>query len=482
MKKHWVILMQLGVCLTILLGVLTILYTNEKAFRKFAMDDVENISKLSSSIIYAEINNSMTKPIFVGQTMANDLFLKNWLLEEPEKGADEAGSELIRRYLASYSERYGYDSVSVISAQSNIYYYQDGINKRVSTQDEHDVWYYDFVQGDHSYKLNVDVDEAGNNELTVFVDSKVIGNDGAVMGVVGVGIRMRHLQKLLQKYEADYDLKILLIDSNGLVQVDSVDENIETHNFFDSEQMAELKNRVLSNKTALELVWYPQGETSTCMTTQYIEDLDWYIVVEKNTEPIQAMLNRQINQDLLLIALVIVVVLVIISYTISVYNRMLLKLASVDDVTTLPNGRMFQEIYKRNMKRPACRTGVLFIFDIDFFKNLNDEYGHLFGNEILYEVAEAVRNVLGSRGLVARWGGDEFVGVIYGSDEDMVKILDQLMEAVCKVHSPTVNVSISMGVTNLSASGGFDARLHEADLALYSSKRNGKKQITYYQH
>lgn len=477
MKKYSIFIVKLAVGLTILLGVLIILFTNEKSFEKIVTDDIENISKLSSSIIYAEIDNSLTKPIFVGQTIANDLFLKNWLAEESAGGASAANTDLLQKYLHDYNTKYSYDSVSVISQNSSIYYHQHGINKKVNPHNAHDVWYYDFIESNDSYKLNVDTDEVNSNELTIFVDSKILADDGSLMGVAGVGIKMSNLQALLRKYETEYDLKAFLINGEGLIQIDSIDENIETANFFDTPEMSTLKDQILNNKTSMGIFWYPENGSDHCLITKYVDNLDWYIIIEKNTKYMKQVLISQINQDLLPIAIIITIVLLIISYIIDSYNRILLKTASIDEVTNLPNAKMFQEIFQQNTKRPACRYGVVFMFDIDNFKTINDNCGHLFGNTVLYRISEIIKETIANKGIIARWGGDEFVGVIYGSQSETQDILYKAVDKIARM-TDSESITISVGLTPITADGDLETMIRKADTAMYRSKENGRNRVT----
>lgn len=230
MKRITLVTINVIVCLVIFSGFLMISSLNKRSFNGIVENDIENISKLSSSTIYSQIDNSLTKPIFVGQTMANDLFLKNWLCDEPT-GEDTQKSELIQQYLAKYQKKYEYDSVFLVSARSNIYYHYEGINKVVSKEDKHDVWYYDFIESNENYKLDVDFDEVNSNTLTVFVNCRVENTDGSLLGVVGVGIKMNNLQSLLKSYESEYNLKANLINEDGVVQVDSDEKNIELQIF-----------------------------------------------------------------------------------------------------------------------------------------------------------------------------------------------------------------------------------------------------------
>ncbi|MEG1269183.1 MAG: sensor domain-containing diguanylate cyclase [Oscillospiraceae bacterium] len=481
MKKHSLIFMKCAVGLTILFGVLLILFTNEKSLKSIVSDDIENISKLSASTIYSEIDNSLTKPIYVAQTMANDSFLKSWLTDESSVGADAERSSEIQRYLMDYSIKYGYDSVFLVSEKSGTYYYKDGINKVISPENKHDVWYYDFINSGKSYDLDVDSDEANNNILTVFVNCRISDPNGELMGVVGVGIKMSNLQQLFAKYESEYNLKAFLMNKDGLVQIDSVVENIETANFFDNPEALLLKEKILNNKTSMEIFWYTEQGADHCLITYYVNNLDWYIVIEKDTSVAQQLLIDQIHRDLLLIGIIVALVLVFISMMIGTYNRMLLKTASIDDVTNLPNSKMFQTMYERNAKRPACHHGMVFMFDIDYFKDINDSYGHLFGNTILYRVSEAVQNAIGNRGIVSRWSVDEFAGVIYGTHDEVIETFNQMLTAVNMIHEGELTrVSISLGASTNLLAGNLDTALKEADAAMYISKETGKNQITVY--
>ena len=114
----------------ILIGFFIISFANYYTYSKVIKDDIENISKLTSSNIYAEINSELTKPIFVSLTMANDAFLKSWLREESIHEDDPAYIEKLRRYLSDLQKKYNYHSVFLVSPTTNSYYHFEGIHKK----------------------------------------------------------------------------------------------------------------------------------------------------------------------------------------------------------------------------------------------------------------------------------------------------------------------------------------------------------------
>jgi diguanylate cyclase (GGDEF)-like protein len=171
-------------------------------------------------------------------------------------------------------------------------------------------------------------------------------------------------------------------------------------------------------------------------------------------------------------------------------NATLQGLSFQDGLTGIANRRKFDEMLEREFANCA-RFGVplsLVLMDIDFFKALNDRYGHQFGDECLVGVARALTSVVTrSTDLVARYGGEEFAVVLPGCGvEATMVIAERMREAVLdlKIASgdPAVHawLSVSMG----TASALPDARVDRfslvaaADAALYESKQNGRNRVT----
>lgn len=86
----------------IIFGFIAIIFINYNNYSKIIKDDIKNISKLTSTNIYSDINNELTKPIFVSLTMANDSFLKDWLLEETSMINDEKHLVKLQNYLKGF--------------------------------------------------------------------------------------------------------------------------------------------------------------------------------------------------------------------------------------------------------------------------------------------------------------------------------------------------------------------------------------------
>jgi diguanylate cyclase (GGDEF)-like protein len=160
-----------------------------------------------------------------------------------------------------------------------------------------------------------------------------------------------------------------------------------------------------------------------------------------------------------------------------------------DELTGLYNFRHFKEILPREIVRCQSRQSELSlaILDIDNFKQVNDKYGHLVGDDVLIKSAEIVRKTVGARGLVFRYGGEELAILFPDVDKKSAfDIVDEARKNVAEFlfdsiqHKP-FHVTFSAGVASCPQDGMTPKILIQmADEAGYFSKGNGKNQVSLY--
>ncbi|KJR98547.1 MAG: hypothetical protein VR65_20345 [Desulfobulbaceae bacterium BRH_c16a] len=169
-------------------------------------------------------------------------------------------------------------------------------------------------------------------------------------------------------------------------------------------------------------------------------------------------------------------------------NSRLEQLAFRDGLTNLYNHRYFQEILKNELSRarryhhPLC----LIMFDIDFFKNVNDTFGHPAGDQVLINLANAVSAAIRPSDIVARYGGEEFVVILPETNQTGMKVFaERLRRCVAAITTVFQNNQIKVTIS----SGGVlfspeDDRITAqqlidiADRGLYMSKKNGRNRVT----
>jgi len=123
-------------------------------------------------------------------------------------------------------------------------------------------------------------------------------------------------------------------------------------------------------------------------------------------------------------------------------------------------------------------TYWLGILDIDFFKNINDTYGHLYGDDVLILVAQLIEKTVRSFDLVFRYGGEEFVVLLKSSSQEIAeKAFERIRKKVENYHFAKIEkLSISIGFTQVSHQSGTSEIIGNADQALYFAKENGRNQ------
>jgi diguanylate cyclase (GGDEF)-like protein len=164
----------------------------------------------------------------------------------------------------------------------------------------------------------------------------------------------------------------------------------------------------------------------------------------------------------------------------SYQNQKIQLLAETDKLTGLFNREKFDQ-YLINLMSSNDRSKTslsLLLLDVDHFKKINDSKGHLEGDKILKGLAEVLRNRMRPNDLLARWGGEEFVVVLPDTQVDNAKDFAERLRAHVEQNTIVgVNVSVSIGVTQLTAHDNIDALLFRADQALYKAKNKGRNRV-----
>ena len=162
------------------------------------------------------------------------------------------------------------------------------------------------------------------------------------------------------------------------------------------------------------------------------------------------------------------------------------KLALIDPLTGAFNRRTFLELAEKEIARTRRAKGSLSLvmLDLDLFKQMNDRNGHLAGDEVLKGVVAVVLTCLRKEDLLVRFGGEEFCMMLPSVAIDRAAVMaERIREAVEKArfsfNGRSLSVTISIGVTTLSADGNedVDALVSRADDALYAAKKSGRNRV-----
>lgn len=454
-----------------------ITYTASKAsIRHNIIDDA---LPLISNNIYSDIQKDLITPINVSSLMANDTFLKDWVLNG-EKNTGE-----VIKYLREIKDKYGFFTTFLISERTRIYYSFKGVHKRISTKNAHDVWYFNFKKLNVDYDLDVDTDEVSQGTLTIFINHRLNDYQGNLLGVTGVGLSMERVGALLASYQDKYQKNIFLVDGNGLVQVHRDKKLIHKVNLSQMEGLGRFAKEILGSKTKSTVHEYDLGGKHIIVISRFIPEFGWYLMVEQVENAVLQEIKANFIRNLIIGLVATLIVIAIVILMVNYFQGRLERLATTDELTQAHNRRHFLELGAREFARAQRSEAplALLMVDADHFKKINDRYGHLTGDKVLENLARTMGGQLRSYDLFGRWGGEEFAILLpHTSFAEAQKAAARILRAVDAMEAPdgtktcTVTVSIGVAVTGGDISS-LEELVKKADNALYQAKSLGRNQV-----
>jgi diguanylate cyclase (GGDEF)-like protein len=160
------------------------------------------------------------------------------------------------------------------------------------------------------------------------------------------------------------------------------------------------------------------------------------------------------------------------------------KLAASDPLTGALSRRAILPLIERSLRR-SIRTGVpasVAMIDLDWFKSINDRFGHLAGDQVLRRVVERIRDCSRETDVIGRYGGEEFILLLPGADPHAgARLVERVRGAISTAEwsdiGPDLEVSVSCGIASIRPTDTLDDLLARADQALYEAKRGGRNQL-----
>lgn len=422
---------------------------------------------LTSDNVYSEVQNDLLKPIFISSLMASDTFLRDWVLDE------EKDVKKIKKYLNEIKAQYGVFSSFFVSENTQNYYYADGILKKVSPDEKRDAWYYRVKDMFDDYEINVDIDMANNDYLTIFINYKVFDYNKNYIGVTGVGLQVDKVNKVIANYQRRYNSRIHFIDKNGNIKLSGTKEiNTPYHSDISKYEKSDI------NSYNINTFSYKENGENILVNIRYIPEFNWYLVVEQSDkDDTKALLNTFMFNSIITFLISAGIILITSTHW-QKLQQQLVEAASTDKLTGACNRQAFDiEINKLMRKSQKTKSGFSFmIFDIDNFKYVNDSFGHLAGDEVIKTIAELLFSHINDKFSIFRWGGDEFVILFKTSSlNESYRIAEELRINISKNEKLSkMKVSISSGITDYKLGESIDSLLKRADELMYEAKEKGK--------
>lgn len=164
-------------------------------------------------------------------------------------------------------------------------------------------------------------------------------------------------------------------------------------------------------------------------------------------------------------------------------NKELKRASSIDKLTQINNRLKLDEVLEYNFSiSTRYKTGLsILILDIDYFKEVNDQFGHLVGDVVLTELAGILKSCVRESDTVGRWGGEEFLVILpHTRLEDAEKVAEKIRAAVEKMDFQKAgHITCSIGAASFCEGDDSEKLLSRADMALYHAKSCGRNQVGY---
>ncbi len=452
-------------------------WSSYQVARHSLFDEISESSlPLTSDNVYSEIQRDLLNPIFISSLMAHDTFVKDWVL------SNETDPQAMIRYLREIDRRFNTVVSFFVSNNTRRYYDPEKVTHTLSEQSPDDQWFFDIknAQDNEPYDIEIGVDPENRTRMDIFINYKVLDYNGQFLGVTGVGLPVQRVTQLIETYEQRYNRTIYLIDENGDVMLHSKNFH-RALNIHQQPGLQPLATQILTSPGGN--YQYALNNENIFLNTRIIPEFGWKLMVEQNSTPHDRQLWSTLLKNTGISITVSVAMLLLIWLTIGAYQRRLELMATTDKLTGLMNRQAFEYVFRtlRIKQSTQHRTFSIILIDLDYFKKINDQYGHHVGDRVLVRTARLIQRAIRKTDSACRWGGEEFVLLLADCSRSQAhfiaeKIRRAIRFALVSHQHQVINLTISCGIAESHPGESIDHLVQRADNALYQAKRQGRDQ------
>jgi len=452
------------------------------ASRSAIRDGIVNTElPLTSDTVYSEIQKDLIRPVLIASMMAQDTFLRDWVL------AGEQDPQRVTRFLGEVMGKQDTFTSFFVSDRSLTYYQAKGVLKHVEAGTWRDAWYFRLRALKAPYEINVDLDMANHDSLTVFINYKVLDYQQRFIGATGVGLSVDAVVKLIDTYQRRYQRSVFFTDAKGKVLLSGSDGGphglLAGQPLRDNPGLDELLEQGPVPAEGSHEYKDSEGH-SHFLNVRHLPELDWYLLVDKRETGALDRVRHSLYLNLAICAMITLVVLSLLHAMLRRHQASIEALATLDSLTGLPNRRSFDLLAAQALQEAQrdCAPLVALLIDLDHFKALNDTHGHLAGDEVLRQFANVLQGSLRQSDILCRWGGEEFIVLLRETEGRQAldvaeKIRRRTEQLTFSYDEQPLRLTTSIGLSGLQPGDTLHALLTRADRALYRAKQAGRNRV-----
>ena len=297
---------------------------------------------LTSDNIYSEIQRDLLSPVLISSVMSSDIFLRKWVL------AGEKNPEEMIQYLKGIKDNHKVFTSFFVSDKTHIYYQTKGILKKINKKSARDKWYFRLRKSKAKYELNIDIDMANRDTITIFINHKVFDFKGNFIGSTGIGLKNKSVNDLMAKYHKKYNRNIYFVTPSGKIVLHCSLCNIKEYNIKKIPELSLIFNDIcLNEKSSAE---YKRDGKTIFLNSRYIKELDWYLIVEQSSDLRNISIFNALILNLIFCGIITLLVVIIVSVIINRYHKKLKDMINIElDLVNINNGQKLK-IEEQNLE------------------------------------------------------------------------------------------------------------------------------------
>ena len=464
-----------------IITIIIIVATSFFTFREFF---ARSHQKQQAAImpLFSLITSEIIRPITVSQYMASDPFLLDYIQQ------DEIDNDVVFNYISNISTKFNTSSFIALDKHQLLI---TSTNKVTDLRNEKAAWYHRLKKSNKTEFT--DFRDAENPHL--FFDVKMFNKQQGFLGFVGLAVDLNHFSKQFKAFKKDFGFEVYFVDENNTITLSSSQlmkntlyhrrekptriNEFEWYQSYQSAQQNNINTSIQSDKNSI----FSFSSDHLLVSKILLKELNWRVFIVAPPVTKQSAYWQLFIQNLFILLLVSYALYYLFILCVRNFKINLVKSSETDFLTQLPNRSFIHWKYSQ-LSNEYDHVSIV-IADIDNFKELNDTYGHLFGDDVLKVIAKELNKNLRSIDLVGRWGGEEFIFILPDTNAQQAQeIVDRIRENIAKIPftsssaSKKFNVTVSFGVSDSDlANVSLEEILINADQALYSAKTNGRNQV-----
>ena len=270
---------------------------------------------LTSDTLYSEIQRDLLRPILISSFMAQDTFVRDWLMN------GETDEPRLRHYLDEIRRTYGTFTSFLVSEKTRIYYHPDGILKTVNLAEPRDAWFFRVREMTPLYEINVDPDLANRDAMTIFVNHRILDAQGRFLGATGIGLTIKSVNVLMRDYRQRYDRNVYFFDRGGhLITFSDPDSEHPSLLVSQDDLTAQVSKLIATGQSRAS---FRRMGTTIHLNVRLIPELNWFLVVEQAETRALNHIFQALIANLFFCIVITAGILILFNFILNIFRRRL---------------------------------------------------------------------------------------------------------------------------------------------------------------